>query len=300
MKWEQNTSDATRSLDSRNRTATPIHRTLVRLKRDGIRDTVAVIGRFIRWRLREQFYLPFLRAISSDDLVRRDIDDYEMILDPDDPGLSKRLLVRGEHEPAITDRWTTVLEEGMTVIDIGGNLGYYTLLAASEVGERGAVHSIEPEPENYEILRRNVAVNGLDQVSVYDEAIAGTTGTMPMYVTEESNWGTLFEWEEEKSNASEYMTEKMATATDEVISVDTTTLDAFVSENDIESVDAIRMDLEGFETEVIDGMNDLLAEVTSPCWVFLEVHNKLIDDHERVVGDLVEEYLDHEIGRAHV
>lgn len=262
------------------------------MNRDGVGETADVARRFVRWKLREHLYLPLLSAISSDGLVHREINGQRMFLDLNDPGLSKRLLVRQEHEPELATRWTDALKEGMTVIDIGGNLGYYTLLAAREVGERGAVHSIEPHPENYEILCRNVAANGLKQVSTYNEAIAGTTGTLPMYVTEESNWGTLFEWGDE-SNASEYMTQKMATATDEVISVDTMTLDEFVSMNDIETVNAIRMDLEGFETEVIDGMSKLLAETTSPCWVFLEVHNKLLDNHEQVVGRLVNKYLDH-------
>lgn len=296
-----------RALD---RFAALLSRARARVRDDGLVGTAGLCGRILERRLRERVYLPLLRARSDDGLVRYRVDDFVFYLDLDDPGLSRRLLVRGEHEPTTERLWRDAIEEGMEIVDVGANLGYYTVMAADRVGGSGHVHAIEPVPENHRILRKNVTANGFAApndfgegvvssgepngsgvVSTYQTAVGASDETATMYLTDESNWGTLMSWDEDE-RASSYMVEKMAEKTRDTADVETITLDSFVEEADVGSVDAFRMDVEGYEVEITEGMAGVLEDADAPCWAFVEVHNKLFDEHERVVGGLLETYLE--------
>ena len=271
------------------RAATVCGRLSERLRRDGPATTARVSYRFARHRWREYVTLPLLRLRSDDGFVVREVDGHQLPLDLDDPGLSWRLLVYGEHEPGVEAIWRDVLEEGMVVVDVGSNFGYYTLLAAAQVGETGHVHAIEPDPSNYEHLARTLETNDLENVSTYDLAVGSTVGTETMFLTAESNWNTLVDCDS-ADWASGYVSEKMDDRTRETIDVETTTLTAFAEDHEIESIDAFRMDVEGYEIEITRGMTDLLAAIDGPCYAFLEVHLKHFEDEERVVTELIERY----------
>ena len=73
-------------------------------------------------------------------------------LHPHDPGISRELAIYHIHEPNATRLFRNHIEKGMYEVDIGSNLGYYALLAATLVGPKGKVLAIEPEPRNYELL----------------------------------------------------------------------------------------------------------------------------------------------------
>jgi len=73
-----------------------------------------------------------------------------------DRGIGKELVCYREHEPTATALLKTFLREGMTILDIGANIGYYALLEARSVGPSGRVVAVEPEPRNAALLRRNV------------------------------------------------------------------------------------------------------------------------------------------------
>ena len=72
------------------------------------------------------------------------------------------------------------LRRGARVIDIGANIGDYTVLAASVVGERGHVYSFEPAPRNAERLRQRCA--GLANVSVFEQAVGGRRRNVRLYL----------------------------------------------------------------------------------------------------------------------
>ncbi|MGA2186664.1 MAG: FkbM family methyltransferase [Bryobacteraceae bacterium] len=82
-----------------------------------------------------------------------------MILDTRDALLAPHLLLDGFWEAWMTKAFRNVVHEGMTVVDVGANIGYYTLMAASLVGDKGRVYSFEPHPEVFGMLTRNVHVN---------------------------------------------------------------------------------------------------------------------------------------------
>jgi len=72
------------------------------------------------------------------------------------------------------------LTSGMTVWDIGANVGLYTLPSARAVGPTGHVVAFEPMPRNLGFLRRHLTLNGLDDVLVCDVAVSDATGALRM------------------------------------------------------------------------------------------------------------------------
>lgn len=120
-------------------------------------------------------------------------------------------------------------------IDIGANVGSYTLLAASEVGAKTI--SVEPIPQTFRTLSMNVTLNGLNNVELKNIGLASKKGVLKFTDALDSinHVATL-----EDTNTTDVKVEKF----DEVISIDRTTL--------------IKIDVEGFETEVISGMEQAL------------------------------------------
>ncbi len=87
----------------------------------------------------------------------------------------------GIWEPCLTDWLTRRLSPGDTFIDVGANVGYFTLLAARLVGPSGHVVAIEPAPENLKILRYNVAVNAAHNVRIVAAGVSEREGELPLY-----------------------------------------------------------------------------------------------------------------------
>jgi FkbM family methyltransferase len=177
---------------------------------------------------------------------------------PRDGGVSIELAVHRTHEPRATELLADFLKPGMTVIDIGSNLGYYALLESRLVGRSGTVIALEPVPQNAEICKQNIGVNGCSNVVFRQAAIGPYNGRLPLHLSEKSNWHTLHEvhW----------------STTDILVPV--CTLDSLVSELSLNRVDLVRMDLEGYETVVIDGMRKTLEEYSPR--LLVEVHPQIV------------------------
>jgi FkbM family methyltransferase len=92
------------------------------------------------------------------------LDRFKMYVDTRDIGIAPHLLLGGHWELWITKLFCDLLRPGMTVVDVGANFGYYTLLAAAGVHLEHHIHSIEADPHNFEILNKNVEVNGYQQI----------------------------------------------------------------------------------------------------------------------------------------
>ena len=101
----------------------------------------------------------------------------------DDKVIAPCLLGSGTWEPVQTKIVISMLSAGQNVIDIGANIGYYTLLCSKLTGERGKVFSFEPEPRNFSILRANVSLNNLTNVVLENKAISNSEGSSYLYLS---------------------------------------------------------------------------------------------------------------------
>ncbi len=138
--------------------------------------------------------------------------------------------------------------------DVGAYIGYYTLLFARFAAR---VHAFEPLPANLAVLRKNVALNRLDNVSIHAMAVGGGRGRIRM----RANLGI-------DSMASARRAEG-----DESVEVETTDLDSFCAENGAWP-DLVKIDVEGCECDVVQGMQGVLAR-KHPL-LFLEVHTTYV------------------------
>jgi FkbM family methyltransferase len=182
----------------------------------------------------------------------------QLSLHPHDKGVSIELAVYRVHEPCTTRLLTQCLQSGMTVVDIGCNVGYFALLEAKCVGPTGKVIAIEPEPGNARLFLSNLHANGYRNVDFHQVAISDRNGTFPLRLSEKSNRHSLspVPWP----------------TTD--FRVPVRTLDSLLSEDPPDSVNLVRMDLEGHEVEVLSGMRGTI-ERYSPR-LLIEIHPDLI------------------------
>ena len=99
-----------------------------------------------------------------------------------DPGDSLLLSVNGAYEESEARLFEQSIRPGDVVVDIGANIGYYTLLAARAAGPQGHVYAFEPERGNYGLLTRNLAENGYTNVSAHDTAVMAQSGEQRIFV----------------------------------------------------------------------------------------------------------------------
>jgi FkbM family methyltransferase len=148
----------------------------------------------------------------------------------------------GVVEPVETDVFIKHIHGGSTVIDIGANIGYYTMLAAQIVGSNGKVYAFEPEPNNFKLLQKNVEYNGYTNAVLVRKAVSNTNGKIKLYLApSETSTHRIYRNEDHREH----------------IFVDVTTLDQYF-DNMYPPVDLIKIDIEGAEYGAIKGMENLL------------------------------------------
>lgn len=152
------------------------------------------------------------------------------------------------YEPLETAVVCRLLEKGMTVVDVGANQGWYSVLAARRVGPEGRVLALEPSPKARSALRANLALNPFCSV-VEPLAIAAsnTDGTAPFVETRDLALAHL-----------QAPKEGTLAAANELATVDTTRLDTLLGQMKIDSVDFVKIDVEGVETRVLEGLAECL------------------------------------------
>ncbi len=164
----------------------------------------------------------------------------------------------------------SILSPKSTVIDVGGNIGIFTVLLAS-LCQR--VYSFEPAPETFERLKGNVFRNKLNHVSLHQLALSNISGEIMFSVSPNSP-----------------ATNHIAVANDSTaINVPVTTLDTFVQDNQIETIDFLKIDVEGFEASVLEGAEALLSQ-NRVKYLFIEIcpsnFEKANSSVEKVISSL--------------
>ncbi len=165
------------------------------------------------------------------------IDGLTFYLNPKDGYLTQLVLSLGTYEPEQTRLFRSKCRPGDTVIDVGANVGWYTIIASKLVGKDGTVIAFEPEPENFAILKRNVLANGCDNVILEQKALSNAAGTLTLYL-DELNKGMHSIVSDQRGGA---------------IKVEGLRLDDYL-ENRFKKVDFVKIDVEGAEPMVLEGM----------------------------------------------
>jgi FkbM family methyltransferase len=175
-------------------------------------------------------------------------DQMELIY-PD--GVSVGIYQCGFFEAGLTAIFLERVKPGMTVFDVGGHFGYFTLLASHLVGPSGQVHTFEPTPGTFNVLSRNVANRTnvrVNQLAVYSHA---TTLTLTSY-DQLPSFNTVG-----RGNVAEEDQPVLKSTTFEVQS---TSLDDYVASTGAKP-DLIKLDAEGAEEQIFNGMGQVMENV---------------------------------------
>ena len=195
---------------------------------------------------RDMVYLGNNRALT------RTVWGHKMFLDTRDVSLTPHFLLDGYWEMWITKVFMKIVREGMTMVEVGANIGYYTLLAASRVGVHGKVYAFEANPQVFEILYRNIEVNGfLDRVTLVNKAVIDRSGSLTFHCPKyHQAGGSIVPF------SDEFLKEKREKS--ETIEVETVSLDEYFAHQH-GKIDILKIDAEGAEPFIFRGMKKLLA-----------------------------------------
>lgn len=144
--------------------------------------------------------------------------------------------------------WQEVARRSTTVLDVGANLGVYSL-AARAANAESAIHAFEPTPAHAAHLRQTVASNGIEGLHVHELAVGATSGEAVL---------NLWSGERGDNEGMNFITDAPRSA--ETLAVRITSLDDFCDQQGIQRIDLMKMDVQGNERAVLDGAKRLLDE----------------------------------------
>jgi len=175
-----------------------------------------------------------------------EVQGFKMLINPRQ-GLGFSLWQTGIWEKMETKVVLEYIKKGMVVVDIGANIGYYSLLAARYVGQAGKVYAFEPEPENFAKLVKNIELNCYRNIIGVQKAVSNRNGVAKFLID------AVYPTQHRLRNSKD---EK------DTIEVDVITLDNFFKDKGYK-VDLIKMDIEGAEMFALEGMQRILKENTN-------------------------------------
>jgi len=172
-----------------------------------------------------------------------------LLVDTSDSVLVPALMLYGLWEIDVTNWFQDVLRPGQVFVDVGANIGYYTLLGSRLVGDGGHVFAIEAHPRMSELLNRNVIINGRFNITAWQRAAWSQAETLKFHArrhfASNSSAGSLGHQELELLHDDEEVLEVRAVRLDEMLV-------------DVPKVDVIKIDVEGAELQVVTGLANTL------------------------------------------
>jgi FkbM family methyltransferase len=201
--------------------------------------------------------------------VEVDTEVGSLLLHPADEVITANLVKWRVWEAGETRFLSALLRGGDTFVDVGANVGYFSVLGASCVGAEGSVIAVEPEPRNLELLRANLARNGCAQASVIAAAAYSEPGWMPLALNE--------------SNRGDH---RLAPLGESSLHVRCVRLDDVLPD----SVDVIKIDTQGFDHDVVEGLSRTI-ERNPELVVMTELSLRELESRGVVAADVLAAYV---------
>ncbi len=224
------------------------------LKHFGISKTIKGIF-FYNYRIIRRRFLD----LSKEHILN--INSHKFSTIPNDIGISEELLMFHTHEPLSTKLLTSLLKKGMYCLDVGSNIGYYSCLESNAVGNTGKVISIEPSPINFKYLKKNIELQNMSNTEIHNFACGSENSEIEFLVSDRSNWSRV---------ATDKFVDAPPDAILQTIKVPMKTVDYLIEEKSLPQLDFIRMDVEGYEVNIVEGMHKTL-EKFNPL-LHMEIH----------------------------
>jgi len=157
---------------------------------------------------------------------------------------TRYMVLTGKYEEGTMDLMKKEIKSGMNVFDLGANIGMFTLLSSKLVGESGHVFSFEPDPYLFNVLKENLILNNVNNVSIYQIAVSNTVGVEKFSMNLEQDG-------DNRLNSN--------TMNENYVEVKTTTIDDFCEKNELK-INFLKMDIQGSEAKVFQGMKQTLKK----------------------------------------
>jgi FkbM family methyltransferase len=176
---------------------------------------------------------------------------FQIVVDPaGDKGVERSIVNEGTYEEGTLYVFAHVLKAGDTFLDIGANVGLMSLYAARAVGPTGRVESFEPLPEIAELLEESARVNSLRQIRLNRFALGSKQDRKTIHRNPAVNRGSAsLAWSSSTGEATE-------------VTIDT--LDSWSTRAGLNQAAMVKVDVEGWELEVINGGQSFLSSPSRP------------------------------------
>jgi FkbM family methyltransferase len=177
----------------------------------------------------------------------------------------------GNLETAVQEAMIRHLGPGGVFYDIGANIGFFALLGAHFAGlSQGRVYAFEAAPDNAEAIGVNARLNGIGNVVVIDKAVSARTGQARLQVVDDQSWSKLEEYGSHPN-------------TEQVLTVETVAVDDLVERGEIPPPTVVKIDVEGAEIAVLEGMRQTIDDHRPA--IICELH-----DTHQAFCDLMDEH----------
>ena len=136
------------------------------------------------------------------------------------------------------------VKPGDMIVDAGANFGYYTIIGSRLVGDKGKVYAFEPDPTNFELLQKNVRLNGLtNNVVLERKALSNRKGTLKLFIADQ--------------NKGDHRIYQPVGESRRSIDVEAVRLDGYFKDHQ-RGIDVLKSDTQGAEGVILEGMTGLL------------------------------------------
>jgi FkbM family methyltransferase len=184
----------------------------------------------------------------------------------------------GVWEPHITAWVSRRLAPGDTFVDVGANIGYYSLLASRLVGDTGTVVAIEASRRTFDDLLMNLELNGISNVRAVNAAASESEGTAKIYRGHEHNTGLSTTLERRGFDLE--------------CEVQAAPLSAILKPKELQGARLVKIDVEGAEWSVVAGMGSLITGGRPDVEIIIEVDPALLARQGKTPEDLLRPFLD--------
>lgn len=208
---------------------------------------------------------PFFKEVKPEfekqeqKLIIGKVNFYKMYLDKNqEGGLYGNLIKYGKREPLATDIFKDLIREDDIILDIGANIGYYVILE-SLMAKNGRIIAVEPSKNNFMLLKKNIELNNLNNVNVYNIAFGLKNENLKFYI---SKYGNLSSPIKTENTINEEIVKSMR-------------VDDFLKNKEKPTI--IRLDTEGYEYEILFSAKETLDYTDK---IFIELHCDILKERK--------------------
>ena len=200
------------------------------------------------------------------------INNQIMFLDEKD---SLQLNFNGNFEPVETEIVKKEIKKNDIILDIGANIGYYSLIFAQLTGKSGKVYSFEPDPTNFEILKKNILINNHENVILENKAVSNKEGNLKLYLSTENNGM-------HRIYPSKWCKDS--------IDINSIKIDNYFKNK--QKIDFIKLDIEGAEYDALLGMESIIQD-NENIVIFIEFVPASLEEHGTNPEKVIDFFINH-------